>query len=215
MRTGLGFLLGILAMAGSLAADDGPRVFYSRQMPAGPFPHIQITVDRNGAVVYRQAPDDPTDQPVEFQLRPQETDEIFALAEKLDYFTRPLESNLKVANMGLKTFRYEHGEKRHEQQFNFSQDADARLLADWFARIIETEQHFLNLERSTRFDKLGVNQVLLQLQATMERNRLVAAGQFLPLLDKVANNESYLNMARNRAAMLAEVVRGAADGRKP
>jgi hypothetical protein len=49
--------------------------------------------------------------------------------------------------------------------------------------------------------------VLLQMQAAMERGRLVATDQFLPWLDRVAKNESYLNMARERAASLADTIR--------
>ncbi len=32
---------------------------------------------------------------------------MFSLADKLEHFAHPLESHLKVANMGMKTFRYE------------------------------------------------------------------------------------------------------------
>ena len=71
------------------------------------------------------------------------------------------------------------------------------------------------MERTVRFDKLGVNKALLQLQAAMERRRLVALDEFLPLLDRVRKNESYLNMARERAAALAEAIRAAANAPPP
>jgi hypothetical protein len=54
---------------------------------------------------------------------------------------------------------------------------------------------------------LGVNDVLLQMQVTMERNRLVAPEQFLPLLDRIAKNESYLHISRERAAAIADDIR--------
>ncbi len=78
--------------------------------------------------------------------------------------------------MGLKTFRFEDGAEKHEVQFNYSQDADAQALLDWFERITETEQHFINLDRTVHYDKLGVNDVLLQLQITWDHKRLVAPG---------------------------------------
>ena len=92
-------------------------------------------------------------------------------------------------------------------QFNYSQDVNAQALWDWFERITESEQHLVNLERTVRFDKLGVNDVLLQLQITYERKRLVAPEQFLPLLDRVVKNESYMHIARERAAGIAESIR--------
>ena len=49
--------------------------------------------------------------------------------------------------------------------------------------------------------------MLLQMQASWERNRLVAPEQFLPLLDRIAKNESYLHISRELAAAIAEAIR--------
>ena len=92
-------------------------------------------------------------------------------------------------------------------KFNYSLDPDAHAIADWFERIAETEQHFINLERAARFDKLGVYKAILGLEASHDRKRLVAPEQFLPLLDRVAKNDTYVHMARERAAALAEALR--------
>jgi hypothetical protein len=99
------------------------------------------------------------------------------------------------------------GTKVAEQKFNYSQDEDANKLLEWFEKITQTEQHYFALERTVKFDKLGVHKALLQLEASWDRKRLVALDQFLPLLDRVAKNSSYLNMARERAAALAEIFR--------
>ena len=90
-----------------------------------------------------------------------ETQELFDLAEKLDRFQHPIESGLKVANMGTKTFRFENGTEKHEVQFNYSTDAGAQALLDCFERIAETEQDFIALDRAAHYDKLGVNDALL------------------------------------------------------
>jgi hypothetical protein len=58
-----------------------------------------------------------------------------------------------------------------------------------------------------KFDRLGVNQALLLVEATFDRKQLVAPEQFLPLLDRVSKNESFMHMSRERAARLAEVFR--------
>ena len=72
------------------------------------------------------------------------------------------------------------------------------------------QQHFWHpsaVERSVKYDKLGANKALLQLQALMERNRLAGGAHFLPLLERVVKNESFLNMARDRAAILVEWIK--------
>jgi len=61
--------------------------------------------------------------------------------------------------------------------------------------------------RAARYDKLGVVDSLLQLQITLDRKRLLAAERFLPLLDTLAANESYMHTARARAAEVAAIIR--------
>ena len=41
----------------------------------------------------------------------------------------------------------------------------------------------------------------------MDRKRLVAVEQYLPMLDRIASNESYMHTARVRASELAEAIR--------
>lgn len=196
--------IALLGIATAAAASE-PHLFYSKYFKGSTPEFVAINIGAAGDVIYQEAKED--DDPIKFKLAPAETQQIFKLADKLDHFQRPLESGLKVANMGAKTFRFEDGDQKHEVQFNYSQDADAQALLDWFERIIESEQHLINLDRTVHYDKLGVNDVLLQLQVTWDKNRLIAPEQFLPLLDRVAKNESYIHMARERAAGLAEAIR--------
>lgn len=195
----------MLAMACSSVALCAPRLFFSKYFKGSVPEYIAITIEQDGQVTVQTAKDD-TD-PIKFQMDAARTQEMFDLAGKLRHFQRPIESGLKIANMGAKTFRYEDGSQKHEVQFNYSQDPDAQALLDRFEQISETEQHYIDLDRTVHFDKLGVNDVLLQLETTWDRKRLVAPEQFLPLLDRIAKNESYLHLARERAAAIAEAIR--------
>ncbi|MEP7367749.1 MAG: hypothetical protein ABI972_31195 [Acidobacteriota bacterium] len=197
----------ILLCAAACAAmlQAAPRIVYTKSFPGSAPAFVEITVEQTGDVVYKEAVDD--QQPLKFKLAEEDTKAIFDLAAKVDHFKRQLESGLKVARMGDKTYRWEDGATKSETKFNYTTDLDGRALQEMFEKISETEQHVIAVERTVRFDKLGVNKVLLQMQAAMERGRLVATDQFLPWLDRVAKNESYLNMARERAASLAETIR--------
>jgi hypothetical protein len=194
-----------LAVLPMFAAGDLPRLFFSKSFPGSAPPYVEIALERNGNAVYKEAADD--DQPLKFQVADSDTSAIFGLADKLGHFNHPLESPLKVAFMGMKTLRFEAGPEKQEVKFNYSEDPDAQALLDWFERISETEQHVINLERTVKYDKLGVNEALLLLQISYERKRLVAPQQLLPLLDRVVKNDSYMHMARERAAGLAEAIR--------
>ena len=194
-----------LALAFSTLASAAPRLFYSKYFKGSSPEYVEIRVERDGQVIYQEAKED--DNPIKIQLDRASVEQMFDLAEKLGRFQRPIESGLKIANLGLKTFRFEDDAERHEIQFNYSEDVNAQTLLDRFERITETEQHFANLDRTAHFEKLGVNDVLLQMQITWERNRLVDPQQFLPLLDRIAKNESYLHISRERAAAIADAIR--------
>jgi hypothetical protein len=185
------------------AAD--PRLVFVKTFPGSVPAYVEISVEKSGSVVYKEAPDD--NNPISIQLPQPDCDTMFQLADKLDRFTHPLESGLKVAFMGKKTFRWDDGSAPHEQQFNYSSDLNAQALLDWFERIAETERGFIELERTVKYDKLGVQNALIQVQATRDQKRLVYPQQFLPLLDRVVKNESYLHMARERAAVFANEIR--------
>ena len=204
-RMRLLLLIPAVAFVVSAAAPDTPRLSYSKSFPGSNPPWVEITIEKSGAGQYKEDPKD--EDPLKFQLSGAESSQIFGLADKLDRFSHPLESRLKVANMGMKTFRYEADGRSGEVKFNYSEDLDAQALTDSFERIAETERSLIGLETAVRFDKLGVQQAILQIEILRDQKRLVAPDQFLPMLDRIVKNESFLHMARDRAAGLAEWIR--------
>jgi hypothetical protein len=196
----------LLGAVTAVMATAAPRITYSKSFPGSTPALVFITLDPDGQVVYKESLED--DFPIKMGLRKEEADLVFALAAKVDYFKRPLESGLPVARMGEKMLRWEEdGKAPNEVKFNYSLDADAKLIHEWFEKMTETAQHYIALERSVKFDKLGVNKALLQFQAAMDRGHLVGLEVFLPLLDRVIKNDSYLHMARERAGVVAEFIR--------
>jgi hypothetical protein len=188
-----------------LAAAGAPHLYFSKSFPGSAPAYVAINLDKTGAGDYSEDPKD--DAPIRFQLTAPETAAIFDLAAKLGYFDHPLESPLKVAFMGKKTLRFTDGDRKNEVNFNFSEDPSAQALADWFERISESEQLLTNLEVSAKYDHLGVMKAVLLLEAAYDRKHLVDTAQYLPLLDRIAKNESYMHQARLRAAALADEFR--------
>jgi hypothetical protein len=194
----------LVAVAGMAAAADVPRISYTKIFPGSDPAYMATTIDRNGAVTYRETKDE---DPEMFQMEADAVKAIFDLADKLDHFKKPLESGLKVAKTGDKTFRWENGAEASEVKFNYSLDENAKTLQDWFERISESERALMLLRRNIRFDKLGVNDAVLRIDTAWTQKRLVGREQFLPLLDRVAKNETFINLARERAARLATTMR--------
>ena len=85
--------------------------------------------------------------------------------------------------------------------------SNAAERSDWFERMSESAQARLDLEKSAKYDRLGLDKTLRQMLVAMDRKRLVGLEQYLPLLDRITNNESYMHTARAKAAEMAETIR--------
>ena len=194
-----------LLFAAALCAQDSQRFFYSKSFPNSVPAYVQVTLEKNGQAEYKEAPDD--ELPLKFQLTPADTEEIFGLVEKMENFKHPVESGLKVAFMGTKTFRVEKGAEKSEVQFNYSEDANAKALWEWCERMTESAQHRISLDRAAKYDHLGVMKALNLLGSAVERKRLVGLDQYLPTLDRIIKNETYMHTARARASEIAEFIR--------
>ncbi len=195
------FAFGILAS--SLFAGSVPRVTYSRSFPGSSPEYFRITVDSAGAMEYSESR--ANEQPLHAHMPDNETAPLFEMAGKLDYFKNPLESGLKVANTGKKVFRYEDGRGgASETTFNYSLNETAQKLVDKFEQIASSERAYLDLDRTVHFDKLGVNDALAEIEAIWLRKQLAAPEQFIPLLTRVATHESFMHLARDRAAHLKD-----------
>ena len=203
MKTALLLLTALIA-----SAANNPKVTYIRSFPGSAPPYFLISVDRAGELEYKESPTD--SQPLHAQMQTAEARQIFEMAEKLSFFKNPIESGLKVANTGKKTFRYQDASGAiTETTFNYSLNETARHLLDRFEQIAATERAYLDLDRTARFDKLGVNDSLAEIESLWDRKQLAAPEQFVPLLTRVANHESYMHLARDRAARLKDEFKAA------
>ena len=96
-----------------------------------------------------------------------------------------------------------------EKVFNYSTNPVAEQLLDRFENIAATERAYIVLDETSRFDKLGVNNALAQIESLWLARQLAAPLQFIALLNKVASHESYMHLARNRAARLRDEFKAA------
>ncbi len=197
------------ASAQASTANSQPaseRVIYIKEFPGSNPAYQQLILNPAGESVYKEASDDP--DPVNFVLPQKVTTEIFDLARQLEHFRNPLESGLKIAKMGEKTFRFE-GAETHSQTFNYTTEPVAQKLLDLFERIAESQRLFIRLEYTLKFDRLGVNDALIAIDSLRQRDRLIGVDHMLPLLDQIVNGKRYMNISRNRADGIARALRNA------
>ena len=195
-------------LAPASAGSGDYRIFFSRSFPGSVPAYFDVVVESSGAVAYRESEDE---EPLEFAIGAAELAEVLEHVQELDYFRIGVDSNLKVAFTGQKTFRYEGADSvSGETKFNYTSNAAARALLAWFNKVGESERHRIELERTARFDRLGVNKTLLQFQISLEKNRIVSPAQFIPILRRIANNKKIIRIATARAAGLLERIQAAA-----
>ena len=202
MKIGVSVSLLTVFLAGATFCSV-PKLTFTKSFPGSTPEFESIDVDRTGVMQYKEALHD--DQPVKTQLTDADTAALFSMAEKLDFFKSPLESGLKVANTGKKTLRYEDETgAANEQTFNYSTNVTAQQLLERFEQIAETERAWIELQRAVKFDKLGVNDALATIESLWLRKQLAAPQQFLPLLTRIAARDSFMHLARERAARLKD-----------
>ena len=205
MKSGL-----LLIICAASVAAQVPSITYTREFRGSQPPYFSIKIAKSGDLTYKESPTD--NQPVTARMQAAAVSALFEMAGKLDDFRSPLESGLKVANTGKKTFRYDDGNgKVSEATFNYSTNQTAQQLLEKFEHIGETERAYLDLERTSKFDKLGVNDSLAEVESLWLRKQLAAPSQFIPLLNQVASHQSYMHLARDRAARLRDEIK-AGDG---
>jgi hypothetical protein len=202
-----------LAVAPAVLSAQAPRLIFTKEFPHSNPEYVNISVDRTGHVEYKEAPGD---KPIIATLTSAQTEKAFSLTEQVGWFKTPIESGLKVANTGKKTFRFEpESGAPSEVVFNYSTIVAAQQLLDWFEMLSSTEQAWVDLDRTVHFDHLGVNDALAEVEGLWLRKELMAPDQFLPLLKRIIKQESIMHMARDRAARLKDEIDAFMAGDKP
>ena len=191
------------------APSAGAATITFRKIFKSSFPEfVEIKLDPSGAGTYdiRQLSD--AASPQAFTIGAPLTRKIFGLAKSLhDFQGVDLEVHKRIANLGEKTFRYEGGGEAHETSFNYTLDPNASQLLAIFEGLTRQEMDLSDLQRTMRYDHLGVNDVLLQIGADYDNKQLPEPDRFLALLDQVAADTTFIDIARDRARTLAGRIR--------
>jgi hypothetical protein len=196
----------LLMAVPAVAQVEGDKVIYKKEFPQSYPPLQQVVVPWTGPLVYTD--DEEGAEPIEFDIPAEARKQIFDLAREAGFFGTKLESGLKVANMGTKTFTYE-GSHSQSQSYNYTAVPPAQKLQSLFEKITDTQRLYIRLEYAMQFDRLGVNDALLALSLAQQQERLLGGEHLLPMLDEIINSNRYMNISRNRADMIARGIRGA------
>lgn len=190
------------------AHPGGATITYRRVFKGSTPEFIEVKVTSPGKATFdiRQLDDDADPEPFEVSAPVQK--KIFDLAADLKNFdVGNLDIQKKIANLGQKTFRYENGAEVHETSFNYTVNTTATQLMQIFEGLARQQQDLVLLQRQAKFDRLGVNDALMQFETDMDHRLLPEPERLLPVLDQIAADSHFVEIARTRARALAERIR--------
>jgi hypothetical protein len=168
---------------------------------------ISVREDSNAATYeIRQLDEDPGSLP--FDVSDALRAKIFGLAGQLDHFQgQDLDVHRKIANLGEKTFRWEQGDVTHETKFNYTLNQTASQLLQIFEGLARQQEHYALLARRMKYDRLGINDALLQFESDLNRGLMPEPQRLIPLLDQIGSDSKFVDIARQRARTLADRLR--------
>jgi len=196
-------------VAFSVPASSGAKLTFRRVFKGSSPEYIEITVrEDSDTATYeiRQLDEDPGS--LAFQVSPTWRTKMFDLASQLNHFQgRDLDVHRKIANLGEKTFRWESGGETHETKFNYTLNSAAAQLLQIFEGLARQQEHVDLISRRMKYDRLGINDALLQFESDLNRSLLPEPQRVLPMLDQIAGDSRFVEIARQRARSLAERIR--------
>jgi len=141
----------------------------------------------------------------EFTMSADLRQHIFALAEKANYFDGSFDyAKRKIANTGQKTLEYSGAGKHFEAKYNWSENPAIQELTEIFYGISNTMEFGNKLAFMKRFDRLGLPDQLQSMLELRSEGHLLEIQTITPLLQKIAEDSSLMNLARQRARQLMQ-----------
>jgi hypothetical protein len=193
----------------SQSKDPVSTITYTLDWQQAQPAHYRVKVDSTGHAAYESLPKadaEPDDMyKSEFVMSADLRQRIFALAEKANYFDGSFDyTKRKIANTGQKTLEYSGSGNHFEAKYNWSENPAIQELTEIFYGISNTMEYGNKLSFMKRFDKLGLPDQLQSMLELRSEGHLLELQTIAPLLQKIAEDASLMNLARQRARQLMQ-----------
>lgn len=194
--------------AGTTPAFTGPSITYRKVFKSSYPEFTEVKVTQSGACTADIRSLDDEASPQACEISSTLAEKIFDLASQLhDFNGVDLDVHRRIANLGQKTLQYESGAEKYEVTFNYTVNESATQLVDIFEGVAREEMDVSDLQRTMRYDPLGVNDVLIRIESDYAGKLLPDPQRLLPLLDQVAGDDKYIGLARQKSRALAAKIR--------
>lgn len=205
-------MFGLVLWCGSLCtlAQSSPAtVSFTLDFPQSDPSHYSIHVSDDGNSTYESEArvssqsDEKDSFRLEFVASPATRTRIFDLARKANYFQGQLEANKKnIAMSGAKTLAYKDAQRNTSANYNYSVVPAIQELTALFQSISATCDFGRRLQYDHHYQKLALDEELKRMEEMAKDGSLAEIQAVAPILTKIADDNSVMNVIRARAQRL-------------
>ena len=188
---------------------EGYRLVVDYDRPGLLVPHWQIVVPPRGTAEYTGKPESGNDPgQVIFPISDAGREKLGTLLARSKNL-QPCETKSKgLANMGAKAVAYTPaGGQEVRCTFNYTDNKPLGEALDYLLALANTLQAGLELERLHRYDRLGLDPVMLHLSDDVKNGRAVEIGAIRAALESLVTDEALLERVRTRAQQLLSLAK--------
>ena len=186
------------------AANEAFRCSWKIVQSRGGYPFSSIELDQTGAGIFRFQKLDDKLVTVDFQISRSKVLSVYNLFLQANFLneSKNFTSERKVADLGMKTIRFETGKQQRDVTFNYTEDKTLKEINDFFENLAEQEKLLFEMELALKHDRLGILKKLDFLERELNANRVLAPERFRPILKRISEDDSLINLARKEARKL-------------
>jgi hypothetical protein len=185
------------------------RLVVNYDRPGLQVPHWQITVPEHGMAEYVGKPAQGNDPgQILFRLSPAGRARLGMLLGRT-HNLQPCETHSKgIANMGTKEVEYAAADASPVRcTFNFTDNKPLSDALEYMLAIAGTVQAGMELDRLHRYDRLGLDPVMIRLAEDAKTGRAVELGAIRPTLENLVTDVAVLERVRTRAQQLLDLAK--------
>lgn len=197
--------LALLLLAGSSSGAGQPtRVFWQKDYSRGNTELHRIEVETDGSTRYLLRLGDGEPVAVDFHLKPHILRHLLELFAQADFLNRDKNfvSSRRVADTGTRTIRLVSGPQEREVVLRHTDNKTFRKIVTFFDHLSAQERFLLDLKLTLKHDRLGIPRKLDQLRGFLDRKTIVDPQRFSPILKRISQDNSLMNLARKTARRL-------------
>ena len=192
-------------------------VVFTCDFPASDPSHYEVSISPGGGGSYSSQPravqdagSDPKTEVsapevyrTDFRVSSTTASRIFDFAKRANYFSGNFDSGKKkIASTGMKTLVYRSPDRSTSTAYNYSENSAIQELTSTFQDLSITLEFGRRLDYDLRFQKTAIEAELKSMEEMQGGGSLVEVSAVAPILQKIADDQSIMNISRSRALRL-------------